>query len=82
MLKFLLSLWPAMIPLAVYLLWRMFRQGKGAEDTLSAAESRLWMGTLILSLVIAAVCIVAFGASTGESVRENFVPAYQKHKDK
>jgi predicted Co/Zn/Cd cation transporter (cation efflux family) len=71
MVKFLISLWPALVALIVFVVWRLLRRGKKAESQLSKAESRLWILTLILSLVIAVICIIVMGVS-GENVR----PAY------
>ena len=77
MLKLLLKLWPAALPILIYWLWRKFRRGKAAEDKLSPLESRLWIATLVLSLVIAIVCIVVMGAG-GEGGEGTYVrPQYE-----
>jgi predicted Co/Zn/Cd cation transporter (cation efflux family) len=71
MLKFLLKLWPAATPVVIYIIWRLLRRGKKGEAPLSRAESRLWIITLALSLVIAIICIVVTGVD-GEQYKKPY----------
>lgn len=74
MVKFILMLSPALIPILMFFIWRRFRRGKGAKENLSARESFLWRVSLIVSLAIAIVCIVVIGVSGDRAKRGEYIP--------
>ncbi len=83
MVKLLFKFWPALTPLILYGIWFFFLRKKGKkDDKLSDKEAKLWIWTLVATLVIALVCILvmAVNMEQGDRDAEYVPPRYEDGK--
>lgn len=80
MIKLLIRFWPVLVPLLLYLVWFLFfRKKREAEEVTPQWEAWFWIGTLVVSLLIAIVMLVIMGVSTPSDTEGTYVPA--KYED-
>lgn len=76
MTKFLIKFWPALTPIILLIIWWVFikkRTMQTDDDTLPQWESRLWLWTFLLSVLIAAGVLI-FTAVTEDSSKGTYIP--------
>lgn len=76
MTNFLAKFWPALIPVAIFLFWLLFLRKKVTErdkEGIPTWEARLWLWTLLASLLIAGGIIV-WTALSETPVKGQYVP--------
>ncbi len=77
MLKVLLfKLWPAMIPIALYLLYRLIRPARD-EAVIDAKRTEHWPYVLLLSLIIGAF-ILFYTGLTQENHGNSYTPTHME----
>lgn len=73
---FFLKAWPALIPVAIYLIWLAIRRRKArrAGDTLPTLLSGPWITTLGVSLAVLAACLFYAGLSAEQNAGVSYQP--------
>jgi hypothetical protein len=78
MIRFILErLWPALIPLLLYVLWHVWRARKYREQGLEAPKLKdgPWMATLLIMLGLAALCLIVLGVLAPKRNHVAYEPA-------
>ena len=72
----LLKIWPALIPIALYLLWLTLRRRKAkrAEEPLPTVLSGPWLQTLGAALALAAISLFYLGLSAQNNAGVSYTP--------
>lgn len=80
MVRFIIEFWPVLIPLAVYGIWFFFFRKKGeSAEKLSPKEAKLWILTLVASLIIAVICVVVLAVSTKSNKEGEYIPPHMEN---
>ncbi len=72
----LLKIWPALIPLALYMLWLMSqrRKAKKAGEALPTLLSGPWLPTLGVALLLATISLFYVGLSAEKNAGASYTP--------
>lgn len=73
-------LWPAFIPLIVYVLWMLYRRRKAKRDDSipPAFRDGPWVWAVGASLLIAMLCFISLGLSTPHNSGTSYQPTQLK----
>lgn len=78
MIRLLIKIWPAFIPIALFMLWYLLacrKHKKGKRETKPTVKEGPWLLTILSSIAIAIICII-FSGLNQESIKGNYTPAY------
>ncbi len=78
MIRILLILWPALVPLGLYALWCVWRyRRKQAGHAVPPLTHRLYV-TLVASILLAAVSFILLGVEQPANEGRSYVPTHYK----
>lgn len=81
MLLFLLRVWPALVPIGLYLLWLSYlrRKAKKANEPLPALLSGPWLVTIAAALALMAASLFYIGLSAPKNAGISYQPKQFKN---
>ena len=77
MIKLLIKFWPALIPIGLFVLWRIFtRKKRKAEEEWPHWDEKLLMWTLVATLLVAIITISVYVLSQESNIDSKYVPPH------
>jgi hypothetical protein len=78
MIRFILMFWPALIPMLLYGGWVIARARRQRLGQSVAPITRHLFFSIMMSLLIAALCFVILGASQAPNIGQDYHPTHYK----
>ncbi len=79
MIKMLIKFWPVLIPVALFILWRIFTHKKRkAGEELPHWDEKLLLWSLVTSLLIAIISLSIYVYSADTNINSQYIPPHYK----